>query len=99
MSDSTVTSVFKGGRATTSFISAAAEIGSEQALRVGDWSLHAGLAALEQACQLGATLFRETLVGSNYLLGEPWEVVVKVSNFCAQFLPHVLHGECKLLGV
>ena len=99
MSDSTVTSVFKGGRATTSFISAAAEIGSEQALRVGDWSLHAGLAVFQQACQLAVTFFRETLVGANYLLGEAWEVMAKLCNFCAQLLPHVLHGECKLLGI
>ena len=92
-------SVFKGGRVTASHLSAAAGIGLEQALKIGDWSLHAGLAALEQACQLAVTFFRETLVGANYLLGEAGEVVVKLCNFCAQLLPHVLHGECKLLGV
>ena len=99
VSDSTVTSVFKGGRATTSFISAAAEIGSEQALRVGDWSLHAGLSVMEQARGLTLTLCSEIVICATYLLGRTWEVVFKLYNLSAQLLPHLLHGECKLLGI
>ena len=99
MSDSTDTSVFKGGRATTSFISAAAEIGSEQALRVGDWSLHAGLSVMEQARGLTLTLCSESVICATYLLGRTCEVIIKLYDLSAQLLPHVLHGECKLLGI
>ena len=92
-------SVFKGGRVTASHLSAAAGIGLEQASGIADWSLHAGLALLEQACELATTLFGELVVGTNNLLGEAWEVLVNLCNVCAQVLPHVLHGECKLLGI
>ena len=66
--------------------SAAAGIGFEQASRIGDWSLQAGLAVLEHACQL----FAEFVVAANYLLGEPAsQVFAKLSNLCVQLVPHV----------
>ena len=99
MSDSTDAYVFKGGRVTTLFISAAAEIGSERALRVGDWSLRAGLSVMEQARGLILTLCYESVICATYLLGRTWEVVVKLYDLSAQLLPHLLHGECKLLGI
>ena len=79
--------------------SGAAAIGLDQALIVGDWSLRAGLSVLEQACKLAMTLFSEIVLGAKYLFGQTWEVIVKLYNLCLQFLPHVLHGECKLLGI
>ena len=88
-------SVFKGGRVTASHLSAAAGIGLEQASGIADWSLHAGLALLEQACELATTLFGELVVGAIYL----WEVLVSLCNLCVQVLHHVLHGKCKLLGI
>ena len=83
----------------TLHFSGAAAIGLEQASRFGDWSLRTGLSVLEQGCKLAMTLFSEIVLGAKYLFGETWEVIVKLYNLCLQFLPHVLHGECKLLGI
>ena len=84
---------------TTSLISAAAGIGLEQALLVGDWGLDVGLSVMEQARELTSSLLNESVFCATYLLGRTWEVVVKLYNLSAQLLPHVLHGECKLLGI
>ena len=47
---------------TATHFSAAAGIGFEQASRIGNWSLRAGLALLEEACELATALFGEIVV-------------------------------------